>query len=55
VAIFLRKIEFFDRVFFLTTNLINDFDAAILNRIHLKMKYEDLDQSARKIIIAQFL
>ena len=55
VAVFLRKLEFFDGVLFLTTNLINDFDAAILNRIHLKMKYEDLDRNARKTIITQFL
>ncbi|OAG36190.1 hypothetical protein AYO21_09584 [Fonsecaea monophora] len=55
VAIFLRKMEFFDGVFFLITNLINDFDGAILNRIHLRMKYEDLDKKARQIVIAQSL
>jgi hypothetical protein len=55
VAIFLRKMEFFDGVFFLTTNLVNDFDAAILNRIHLRMKYEDLDKCARSAIIGQSL
>ncbi|KIW99705.1 uncharacterized protein Z518_11118 [Rhinocladiella mackenziei CBS 650.93] len=55
VAVFLRKLEFYDGVFFLTTNLLNDFDAAILNRIHLKLKYDDLDKGARKNIITQFL
>ena len=55
VAVFLRKVEFFEGVSFLTTNLLNDFDAAILNRIHLKLKYDDLDGSARKALITQFL
>ena len=55
VAVFLRKVEFFEGVSFLTTNLLNDFDAAILNRIHLKLKYDDLDESARKALITQFL
>jgi len=55
VAVFLRKMEFFEGVLFLTTNLLNDFDAAILNRIHLKLKYDDLDQDARKAVITQFL
>ena len=55
MAVFLRKVEFFEGVLFLTTNLLNDFDAAILNRIHLKLKYDDLDKSARKAVIIQFL
>jgi hypothetical protein len=55
VAVFLRKVEFFEGVLFLTTNLLNNFDAAILNRIHLKLKYDDLDKSARKAMITQFL
>ena len=55
VAVFLRKVEFFEGVLFLTTNLLNDFDAAILNRIHLQLKYDDLDKSARKVMVVQFL
>ena len=51
VAVFLRKVEFFKGVLFLTTNMLNDFDAAILNRIHLKLKYNDLDKSSRKVVI----
>ena len=43
MVVFLRKMEFFKGVLFLITNLLNDFDAAILNRIHLKLKYNDLD------------
>ena len=55
VAVFLRKVEFFEGVLFLTTNLLNDFDTAILNRLHLKLKYDNLDKSARKVTIVQFL
>jgi len=55
VAIFLRKLEYFDGVLFLTTNLVNQFDEAILNRIHLVLKYENLDRDARRTIFVHFL
>jgi hypothetical protein len=47
--------EFFEGVLFLTTNRLNDIDAAILNRIHLKLEYDNLDKSGRKAMITQFL
>lgn len=47
--------EYFDGVLFLTTNLVHQFDDAILNRIHLMMKYEKLDKIARDTIITRFL
>jgi hypothetical protein len=31
VAIFLRKLEYFEGIQFLTTNQVNDFDAAVLS------------------------
>jgi hypothetical protein len=55
VAVFLRKMEYFDGVLFLTTNLVHQFDDAILNRIHLMMKYEKLDKDTRKTVITRFL
>jgi hypothetical protein len=55
VAVFLRKLEYFDGILFLTTNLIYQFDDAILNRIHLVMKYEELHRGARRTIMIQFL
>jgi SpoVK/Ycf46/Vps4 family AAA+-type ATPase len=55
VAIFLRKLEYYQGIFFLTTNLIRDFDPAILDRIHLQLQYNDLDHAARKKILLQFL
>lgn len=55
VAIFLRKLEYFDGILFLTTNLVHQFDEAILNRIHLVLKYDDLDKDARGNILVHFL
>jgi hypothetical protein len=55
VAVFLRKLEYFDGILFLTTNLLYQFDDAILNRIHLVMKYEELDKGARRTIMIQLL
>jgi hypothetical protein len=55
VTVFLRKFEYFDGILFLTTNLLYQFDDAILNRIHLVMKYEELDRDVRKTIIVHFL
>jgi hypothetical protein len=55
VTIFLRKLKYFDGVLFLTTNLISQFDEAILNKIHLAMKYENLDKNTRRAILGHFL
>ena len=55
VAVFLRKLEYYDGVLFLTTNLVHQFDDAILNRIHLMMSYDKLEKEARKTIITHFL
>lgn len=55
VATFLRTLEYFDGILFLTTNFVNNFDKAILDRVHLKVRYEGLDQSKRKNIFTHFL
>ena len=55
VAIFLRKLEYYDGVLFLTTNLVHQFDDAILNRIHLMMRYDKLEKEARKTIFSRIL
>ena len=55
MVVFLRKLEYFDGIIFLTTNLINDFDSAILNRIYLKLKYKDLNKNRRKAVMTRFL
>lgn len=36
VATFLRTLEYYSGIFFLTTNMLDNFDEAILDRIQLK-------------------
>lgn len=55
MAVFFCKVEFFKGVLFLIIILFNDFDAAILKRIHLKLKYDDLNKSVREALITRFL
>jgi hypothetical protein len=50
VSVFLRKIEYYNGVMFLTTNQVYEFDAAIMSRIHLMIKYDNLDKEARRMI-----
>ncbi|EER45255.1 conserved hypothetical protein [Histoplasma capsulatum var. duboisii H88] len=39
VTVFLHKLEYFEGVLFLTTNHVNEFDDAILSRIHYKLNF----------------
>jgi hypothetical protein len=55
VTVFLRKLEYPDGIMFLTINRVSEFDEAILNRIHLMLKYEELSKDARKQIWRHFL
>ncbi|KAK6374732.1 hypothetical protein LTR64_002846 [Lithohypha guttulata] len=55
VAVFLRKLEHFDGILILTTNLVDHFDSAILDRMHLQMQYHPLDKAARKEVVIGFL
>ncbi|KAI1322349.1 P-loop containing nucleoside triphosphate hydrolase protein [Xylariaceae sp. FL0255] len=50
VSIFLRKLEYYKGVMFLTTNRIGDMDAAFESRIHLTVNYPDLDVASRLYI-----
>lgn len=47
VAVFLRMLEWFEGVLFLTTNRASKFDPAILSRIHIIVKYPELKQDQR--------
>ena len=40
---------------FLTTNLVQHFDDAILNGIHLTMRYEGLRNTVKETVITSFL
>ncbi|KAI8719789.1 AAA domain-containing protein [Fusarium sp. LHS14.1] len=50
VAVFLRKIEYFQGVMFLTTNRKQDFDEAFKSRIHVTISYGDLSDGAQAAI-----
>ena len=47
---FLRKLEHCDGIMFLTTNRVYNFDDAIVSRIHLMLKYPELDTNVRRQI-----
>jgi SpoVK/Ycf46/Vps4 family AAA+-type ATPase len=55
VAIFLRLLEYFEGIMFLTTNRLDNMDAAFESRIHLTLNYSDLDKARRKHVWSTFL
>ncbi|KIJ62330.1 hypothetical protein HYDPIDRAFT_114844 [Hydnomerulius pinastri MD-312] len=50
VSIFLRQLEYFQGILFLTTNLMSQFDAAFESRIHFTIHYPVLNAQSRKQI-----
>ncbi|KAF7533702.1 hypothetical protein G7054_g6863 [Neopestalotiopsis clavispora] len=54
VAVFLRLLEYYPGMLFLTTNRGDAIDPAFQSRIHLTLQYPDLDHQARKQIWQQF-
>jgi len=50
VSVFLRKMEYFQGLLFLTTNRIGQIDDAFLSRVHVVIGYAPLDESKRKRI-----
>ena len=58
VGVFLRVLEYFDGLLFLTTNRIDDIDDAIVSRCIALIRYEAPDQAAReriwRVMSAQF-
>lgn len=55
VSIFLRILEYYEGIMFLTTNRVQTFDAAFQSRIHISLEYPELDKPARKTIWVDFL
>ena len=47
VSVFLRLLEYYQGILFLTTNRNEDFDPAFLSRIHLTLNYPALDAQKR--------
>jgi AAA+ superfamily predicted ATPase len=46
-TVFLRQLEYYSGIIFLTTNRVGNFDPAIMSRIHLSIEYRPLSQDAK--------
>lgn len=55
VSIFLRTLEYYEGILFMTTNRVDNIDAAFQSRIHVSMEYLDLTTESRKQIWKNFL
>ncbi|KAI0634500.1 P-loop containing nucleoside triphosphate hydrolase protein [Trametes polyzona] len=55
VAVFLRQLEYFRGILFLTTNRVRVFDEAFQSRIHVSLRYQDLSPDAKRHIWLAFL
>jgi len=55
VSIFLRVLEYYEGIMFLTTNRVQTFDAAFQSRIHISIEYPELDTKSRKQVWSNFL
>ncbi|KAJ5324416.1 hypothetical protein N7476_003016 [Penicillium atrosanguineum] len=55
VSIFLRMLEYYEGILFLTTNRAENIDPAFDSRIHVSLVYQNLDEYSRRHVWAQFL
>ncbi|KAF2663288.1 hypothetical protein BT63DRAFT_380228 [Microthyrium microscopicum] len=55
VSVFLRKLEYFEGIMFLTTNRIESIDSAFKSRIHLSIAYPKLDMNSRRKLWTSFV
>ena len=55
VSIFLRMLEYYEGILFLTTNRVDNIDAAFQSRIHISMEYSELSVSSRRHVWSNFL
>ena len=55
VSIFLRILEYYEGILFLTTNRVNNIDAAFQSRIHISMRYGELSKPSRRLVWVNFL
>lgn len=53
--VFLRLIEYYSCLLFLTTNRVEGFDSAFHDGIHVKIRYPPLDKTARTNIWSNLL
>ncbi|GKZ86132.1 hypothetical protein AnigIFM56816_000983 [Aspergillus niger] len=50
VSIFLRALDYFQGILFLTTNRVGSFDEAFMSRIHVQIGYDPLSHESREKI-----
>lgn len=55
VACFLRHLEYYPAILFLTTNRVKTFDEAFLSRIHIALHFRSLPVTARAQVWTAFL
>ncbi|THH32852.1 hypothetical protein EUX98_g1320 [Antrodiella citrinella] len=55
VAVFLRHVEYYRGILFLTTNRVKAFDEAFLSRIHVALHFQELTKSAKNQVWRSFL
>ncbi|PYH31004.1 ATP-binding protein [Aspergillus neoniger CBS 115656] len=55
VSIFLRLLEYFQGILFLTTNRVETFDDAFQSRIHVALRYGELTTKAKRSVWKMFL
>ncbi|KAF2144007.1 uncharacterized protein K452DRAFT_223451 [Aplosporella prunicola CBS 121167] len=55
VSIFLRILEYYEGIMFLTTNRVNTFDSAFQSRIHISLEYPELSTDSRRTVWTNFL
>jgi DNA polymerase III delta prime subunit len=54
VSVFLRLLEYFQGILFLTTNRVETFDEAFQSRIHIALRYGELTSAARMSVFKMF-
>ncbi|KAH0565858.1 hypothetical protein GP486_000755 [Trichoglossum hirsutum] len=55
VSIFLRILEYYEGILFLTTNRVQTFDTAFQSRIHITINYPELTSGPRRVVWSTFL
>jgi hypothetical protein len=55
VAGFLRALEYYEGILFLTTNRVGSFDDAFISRVHVQLYYPDFTDEQRQLVWKTFI
>lgn len=55
LVVFLRTLEYYSGILFLTTNRLSSIDEAFHSRIHIRLSYQPLSVSSRRSVWVNFL